>query len=116
MLVGGGPQQKVLALRKEPEIDVMQAVPVQQVVCENIYRAGASGLVRARVRRACIAGAGLVTGAGFACRAIKRPVGVNFPEGKRGCPLIVRTHSARREPQEWYERRFIVPELQEQAW
>ena len=52
MLVGGGPQQKVLALRKEPEIDVMQAVSVQQVVCENIYRAVTSGTGRAPVRPA----------------------------------------------------------------
>ena len=50
MLVGGGPQQKVLALRKEPEIDVMQAVSVQQVVCENIYRAVTSGTVRPPVQ------------------------------------------------------------------
>jgi len=50
MLVGGGPQQKVLALRKELEIDVMQAVPAQQVVCENIYRAVASGMARTPVR------------------------------------------------------------------
>ena len=49
MLVGGGPQQKVLALRKEPEIDVMQAVSVQQVVCENIYGAVTSGSVRSPV-------------------------------------------------------------------
>ena len=51
MLVGGGPQQKVLALRKEPEIDVMQAVSMQQVEHESIYKAGTSGVVRARVLR-----------------------------------------------------------------
>ena len=77
MLVGGGPQQKVLALRKEPEIDVMQAVSVQQVVCENIYRAVTSGAVRAPVRPACIAGTGSTGVPGFASPAIKRPCGVN---------------------------------------
>ena len=79
MLVGGGPQQKVLALRKEPEIDVMQAVSVQQVVCENIYRAVASGTCRAPVRPPWIAGAGSGAGAGSTSPAIKWPCGVNSP-------------------------------------
>ena len=50
MLVGGGPQQKVLVLRKEPEIDAMREASMQQVVCENIYRAVSSGMARAPVQ------------------------------------------------------------------
>ena len=79
MLVGGGPQQKVLALRKEPEIDVMQAASVQQVVCENIYRAVPSGSVRSPVLPSCIAGTGSAGVPGFSSPAIKRPCGVNSP-------------------------------------
>ena len=82
MLVGGGPQQKVLALRKEPEIDVMQAVPMQQVVCENIYRAVSSGTVRTSVQPACFAGSGSGAGTGTASPAIKRPCGVNPRRGE----------------------------------
>ena len=79
MLAGGGLQQKVLALRKEPEIDVMQAVSVQQVVCENIYRAVTSGMVRTPVRPTCIAGPGSAGVPGFSSPAIKWPCGVNSP-------------------------------------
>lgn len=86
MLVGGGPRQKVLALRKEPEINVMQAASVQQVVCENIYRAVASGTVRAPVLPACIAGSGSGAGAGAASPAIKRPCGVNPRRGEGQSP------------------------------
>ena len=71
--------KKVLALRKEPEIDVMQAVPVQQVVCENIYRAVTSGTVRAPVQPTCIAGIGLPGAPGIPSPAIKWPFGVNSP-------------------------------------
>ena len=42
--------KKVLALRKEPEIDVMQAASVQQVAYENIYKAVTSGTVLTPVR------------------------------------------------------------------
>ena len=79
MLVGGGPQQKVLALRKEPEIDVMQAVSVQQVVCENIYRAVTSGSVRTPVLPSWIAGVGSTGVPGITSPAIKWPCGVNSP-------------------------------------
>lgn len=71
--------KKVLALRKEPEIDVMQAVPVQQVVCENIYRAVTPGPVRPPVRPAWIAGVGLTGAPGISSPAIKWPFGVNSP-------------------------------------
>ena len=86
MLVGGGPQQKVLALRKEPEMDVMQAVPVQQVVCENIYRAVTSGMARAPVRPTWIAGTGSGSGPGISSPAIKRPCGVNPRRGEGQSP------------------------------
>ena len=79
MLVGGGPKQKVLALRKEPEIDVIQAVSMQQVVCENIYRAVSSGAVRAPVLPTWFAGSGSTGVPGFTSPAIKRPCGVNSP-------------------------------------
>ena len=78
--------KKVLALRKEPEIDVMQAVPVQQVVCENIYRAVTSGAVRSPVRPAWIAGPGSTGVPGFASPAIKRPCGVNPRRGEGQSP------------------------------
>ena len=84
MLAGGGLQQKVLALRKEPEIDVMQAVPVQQVVCENIHRAVNSIMARTPVRPACFAGTGSGAGTGIPSPAIKRPCGGEFPGGKEG--------------------------------
>lgn len=86
MLADGGPQQKVLALRKEPEIDVMQAVPVQQVVCENIYRAVASGMARAPVRPTCFAGTGSSGVPGVTSPAIKRPFGVNPRRGEGQSP------------------------------
>ena len=86
MLVGGGPQQKVRVLRKEPEIDVMQAVSVQQVVCENVYRAVPSGLARTPVLPTCIAGTGSGAGAGFTSPAIKRPCGVNPRRGEGQSP------------------------------
>ena len=86
MLVGGGPQQKVLALRKEPEIDVIQAVSVQQVVCENIYRAVTSGTVRPPVQPACIAGTGSAGVPGISSPAIKRPCGVNPRRGEGQSP------------------------------
>ena len=79
MLADGGLPQKVLALRKEPEIDVMQAVPMQQAVCENIYRAVTSGSVRAPVRPPWIAGVGSPGVPGISSPAIKRPCGVNSP-------------------------------------
>ena len=78
-LADGGPRQKVLALRKEPEIDVMQAAPVQQAVCENIYRAVSSGMARTPVRPSCIAGTGSAGVPGFTSPAIKWPFGVNSP-------------------------------------
>lgn len=78
--------KKVLAIRKEPEIDVMQAVPVQQVVCENIYKAVASGMARAPVRPACIAGSGSTGVPGTASPAIKRPCGVNPRRGEGQSP------------------------------
>ena len=86
MLVGGGLQQKVLALRKEPEIDVMLAVSVQQVVCENIYRAVSSGAVRAPVLPAWVAGPGSGAGSGATSPAIKRPCGVNPRRGEGQSP------------------------------
>ena len=82
MLVGGGPQQKVLALRKEPEIGVMREVPVQQAVCENMYRAVTSGTVRTPVRPSWIAGPGSAGVPGLASPAIKRPCGVNPRRGE----------------------------------
>ena len=86
MLVGGGPQQKVLALRRELETDVMQAVSVQQVVCENIYRAVASGVARSPVRPAWIAGTGSTGVPGITSPAIKRPCGVNPRRGEGQSP------------------------------
>ena len=85
-LADGGLPQKVRVLRKEPEIDVMQAVPMQQVVCENIYRAVASGSVRAPVRPACFAGSGSTGVPGIASPAIKRPCGVNPRRGEGQSP------------------------------
>ena len=86
MLVGGGPQQKVLALRKEPEIDVMRAVPVQQAVRESIYKAVPSGLVRTPVLPAWIAGTGSTGVPGVSSPAIKRPCGVNPRRGEGQSP------------------------------
>ena len=86
MLVGGGPQQKVLALRREPEIDVMQAVLVQQVACENIYRAVSSGTVRTPDPPTWIAGPGSGAGTGSTSPAIKRPCGVNPRRGEGQSP------------------------------
>ena len=86
MLVGGGPQQKVLALRKEPEIDVMRAVPVQQAVRESIYKAVTSGLVRTPVLPAWVAGPGSTGVPGFPSPAIKRPCGVNPRRGEGQSP------------------------------
>ena len=78
--------KKVLALRKEPEIDVMQAVSVQQVVCENIYRAVPSGLARTPVHPAWVAGTGSAGVPGFTSPAIKRPCGVNPRRGEGQSP------------------------------
>ena len=69
--------KKVLALRKEPEIYVMQAVPVQQVVCENIYKALTSGMARAPVQPSWVAGACSAGTPGVSSPAIKWPSGVN---------------------------------------
>ena len=93
-LADGGLPQKVLALRRELEIDVMQAVSVQQVVCENIYRAGTSGPVRTPVRPSWIAGSGSAGVPGTASPAIKWPSGVNPRRGEGRQPLI-RTCGAR---------------------
>ena len=78
--------KKVLALRKEPEIDVMQAVPVQQAVRESICRAVTSGAVRAPVLPSWIAGAGSPGVPGVASPAIKRPCGVNPRRGEGQSP------------------------------
>ena len=86
MLVGGGPQQKVLALRRELETGVMQAVSSQQVVRENIYRAVSSGTVRTPVLPSCLAGAGLAGVPGITSPAIKRPCGVNPRRGEGQSP------------------------------
>ena len=78
--------KKVLALRKEPEIDDMQAVSVQQVVCENIYKAVPSGAVRPPVLPACIAGTGSSGVPGIPSPTIKRPCGVNPRRGEGQSP------------------------------
>ena len=89
--------KKVLSLRKEPEIDVMQAVPVKQVVCENIYRAVNSGMARSPVRPAWVAGAGSAGVPGVTSPAIKMAFGGEFPEGEEGgvSPLYIRAHGAK---------------------
>ena len=89
--------KKVLALRKEPEINVLQAVPVQQVVCENIYRAVASGMARTPALPSWTAGTGSGTGTGTSCRAIKMAFrGRISPEGKEGTSPQINKDSRRK--------------------
>ena len=76
-LADGGLPQKVLALRREPEIGVMREVPVQQAVRESICRAVTSGMVRTPVQPTWLAGAGSTGVPGITSPAIKRPCGVN---------------------------------------
>ena len=79
MLADGGLPQKVLALRKALAIDVMRAVPIQQVEHESIFRAVTSGVARAPVRPSWLAGFGSPGVPGVASPAIKWPCGVNSP-------------------------------------
>lgn len=74
----------------------MQAASVQQVVCENIYRAVASGMARTRALRSCIAGAAFRLPGGTSSPAIDpEVVGGEFSEGKEGIsPKYMRSHGA----------------------
>ena len=74
--------KKVLALRKEPEIDVMQAVLQPHPECESICRAGASGKARTPVLLSWFAGSGSGASTGPTSPAIKMAFGGEFPEGE----------------------------------
>ena len=111
----GIPKQKDPDHPRELVIECMLVDLQPHPECESIYRAGTSGAARLPAPLSWTAGAGSAGATGTAPPAINRPSGGEFPEGEEGISPHMRTHGARREPQERLECRLLLPELQEQA-